>query len=124
MYEEGEFRVDWLAKFKKAFIIILILASIAIIFILFFNNKEQHFNDYFEDNINTMSKVAQNYYSHNKDYQKITLKEMLDRKMILDFVDEDGTTCDLNASYANIESNKVKVFLKCNQKEETRESII
>ena len=60
-----------------------------------------------------MLKVAQNYYQSNETSDKITLQEMLDKKMLLKFIDDDGNYCDTQSSYAIRQSNKVEVYLKC-----------
>ena len=68
--------------------------------------------------------MAKNYYKEQDAQEKITLKEMVNKKMLLQFVDENGRYCDINNSYAIRRNNKVEVFLKCSNQEKTTESNI
>ena len=110
MYDEVEYSVDWHSKFKKAIILGLVGLGISLILK---NNNIKPVDNYLEDNLNTMLKVAQNYYQTNETTTKITLQEMLDKKMLLEFVDDEGNYCDTHNSYAIKENNKVEVYLKC-----------
>ena len=120
MYTEAEYLFDWHSVIKKVLLIIIILATIA--GIIFLINKPKSTTSYFEDNMNTMVNVAANYYKNSTDNNKLTLKEMIDKKMILEFMDEDGSYCDINSSYARLNNDKIEVFLKCNSKAETKVS--
>ena len=124
MYDEVEYHINWASKFKKAIIVIGIIILIGIIVLSFLKNKPKVQNNFFEDNLNTMIKVAKNYYQNNENLDKITLKEMLDKKMMLEFYDENGHTCDLYSSYAKKENNKIEVYLKCETKQDSKTNFI
>jgi len=80
----------------------------------------------FADNITMMKEAAKDYYSIERlpkeigDKNKITLREMLDKKMILPFLDKDGNACDFDKSYVEVirmETEYVfKINLSCNTK--------
>ena len=118
MYDEAEYLFDWHSVAKRIIMVVIILTIIAIIILLF--NKSKTPANYFDDNLNTMTSVATRYYQQSNATEKITLKEMIDRRMLIEFVDEDGSMCDINNSYATVENNHVKVFLKCNSNQETK----
>ena len=81
----------------------------------------------FNENLMSMKEAAQSYYTTERlpqkvgDSTKITLREMLDKKIILPFKDKNGKQCDLDASYVQITKNEneyvMKVNLKCGDEE-------
>lgn len=85
-------------------------------------------NQIFTDNINLMKDVAKDYYTvdrvPSKDGQtyKLTLKEMIDKKLILPLTDRNGDTCDVNKSYVEItkvgKEYQLKVNLSCGKEED------
>lgn len=121
MYEEADYKFDWQNTLKKLIIVLLIGISFFIIFL--FINKDK--TTYFDDNIKTMSAVAKNYYSQNEEIkEQITLKEMIDKKMLNEFIDENGKTCDLNNSYAQINNKTIKIKLTCSTNQDIKEITI
>ena len=81
----------------------------------------------FNENLMSMKEAAQSYYTTERlpqkvgDSVKITLKEMLDKKIILPFKDKNGKQCDLENSYVKITKKDnefvMKVNLKCGSEE-------
>lgn len=124
MYDEVEYTINWGDKFKKGIIVAFVLFAIIFVILLIKPKNNLKNTNYFEDNINTMLNVAKNYYKEQDAQEKITLKEMVNKKMLLQFVDENGRYCDTNNSYAIRRNNKVEVFLKCSNQEKTTESNI
>ena len=124
MYDEVEYTINWGDKFKKGIIVAFVLFAIIFVILLIKPKNNLKNTNYFEDNINTMLNVAKNYYKEQDAQEKITLKEMVNKKMLLQFVDENGRYCDINNSYAIRRNNKVEVFLKCSNQEKTTESNI
>ena len=59
-------------------------------------------------NIQTMKDAAISYYTTERLPQEIngvsrmTLKEMLDKKLLIEFVDGNGKKCDVNNSYVEV----------------------
>lgn len=81
----------------------------------------------FNENIIAMKDGAKAYYTTSRlpqnvgDKVKMTLGEMLEKKIVLDFTDKNGETCDLTASYVEItkydDEYVMKVNLKCGEEE-------
>lgn len=78
----------------------------------------------FADNVDRMRDAAVNYFTNERLPQeigktvKITLGEMLNRKLVLPMLDQDGNACNPDASYvevtkASTEEYIMKVFLSC-----------
>lgn len=120
MYEQAEYRFDW-SSVKKKFLVILII-GILIFCIATLLIKPKNKTSYFDDNLTTMTSVAKKYYSQNNTAEKLTLEEMVNKKMVASFIDEDGNTCNLKKSYAQIDNNKVIVNLICNHNQKTTET--
>ncbi len=83
----------------------------------------------FAANVDSMKGAAINYYSVDRlpkekgDKVKLSLKEMLDKKLLLEMNDKNGKACDVNASYVEVEktgkeSYEMKVNLKCSDRED------
>ena len=81
----------------------------------------------FNENIISMKDAAKSYYTNPRlpqnvgDKVKMTLGEMLEKKIILPFTDKNGKTCSLTDSYVEItkydEEYIMKVNLKCGEEE-------
>lgn len=81
----------------------------------------------FNENVISMKESAKSYFTIPRlpvnvgDKKKITLKEMLDLKIILPFKDKNNDTCDLDNSYVEVtkydEEYVMKVNLKCGEEE-------
>ena len=119
---------------KKGFSILDIIVKI-ILFALFifilvwlFNKKVPNmtpfYSNVFRENIKYMQEAAESYFTDDKmptevgGEVKMTLSEMIEKKLILPFVDKDGNSCDLNNSYVTItkqpdESWILKTNLEC-----------
>ena len=119
---------------KKGFSILDIIVKMILfglfIFILvwLFNKKVPNmtpfYSNVFRENIKYMQEAAESYFTDDKMPQevggevKMTLSEMLEKKLLLPFVDKDGKSCDLNNSYVTItkqpdESWILKTNLEC-----------
>ena len=82
----------------------------------------------FNANIQMMKEAAIPYFTTERlpkevgDVEKLTLQEMLDKKLLLEFTDKNGDTCDTKNSYVSVtkEENEylMKVYLKCNDDED------
>lgn len=77
----------------------------------------------YADNVETMKEAATSYYTTSRlpknvgDSVSITLEEMLDKKMLLDFTDSNGKECDITNSYVKVtkmdDEYEMKVQLSC-----------
>ena len=90
---------------------------------------EPLFAGIFNDNITAMKEAARSYYttdrlpSTNGGKAKMTLQEMLNKKMLAPFVDSKGKSCDTSASYVEVTRNStydysMKVYLSCSDKKD------
>ena len=85
-------------------------------------------NQIFADNIDRMKNVAKTYYTVErlpKDFnesKKMTLKEMIDNKLILPLMDSNGKYCSEKDSYIQITKLEneyiIKVYLSCTDKQD------
>lgn len=82
----------------------------------------------FTQNITTMKEAAIPYFTTERlpenvgDSVTLTLKDMLDLKLLVPFVDKNGDTCDLKKSYVTLTKKDneylMKVNLKCGEEED------
>ena len=82
----------------------------------------------FNDNLKTIKEAAISYFTNERlpqtkgDTVKITLKEMKDKKLLLNVRDASGNTCSENNSYVEVtkEDNEylMKIFLSCSDLED------
>ena len=85
-------------------------------------------NQIFADNLDRMKDVAKSYYTVERlpkninDYKKMTLKEMIDNKLILPLMDSNGKYCSEEDSYIQITKLEneyvIKVYLSCSDKQD------
>ena len=85
-------------------------------------NSEAFANQLFNQNVMMMKNSAKDYFTlsrlpeKNGDQVKITLKQMLDEKIILPFVDSKGKACDTEASYVLVTKTDTEYLMKVNLK--------
>lgn len=82
----------------------------------------------YQDNLNNMKEAAITYYTTERlpktegSSKKMTLGEMLEKKLLLDVKDKNGNMCDSEASYVKItkynKEYRMKVNLKCGEEEQ------
>ena len=116
---------------KKFLITFLFVVLFIFVLLLLFPTKSALnplYDRIFQDNINTMKEVSEAYFTTDRlpkkegDTVKLTLKDMLDMKLLLAIKDKNGNTCDVNKSYVEItkleKEYKLKVNLKCGSEED------
>lgn len=132
---------------KKNHYIVKILITVVIIFILIFisvqyikpilvkknNNNMVHKNtnrkqtDSLIENINQMKDAATSYYSKenipisNGDFKKMSLREMIKRKIITELKDQNNKVINKDKSYVKIIKKDDTYLLKINVKDSTHE---
>lgn len=102
--------------------LLLILLFVLILLLLFPTKKSLNplYQSVFRDNINSMKDAASTYYTNERlpekvgESKKMTLREMLELKLILPFVDKDSKECDLDSSYVEITKKETEYELKVN----------
>lgn len=110
---------------KSTFIrdlIVKVLLIVLFIFLLMFlfpmPNLTTFYDAIFNNNVQTMKNAAEKWYTTDRmpkedgDIEKLTLQEMLDKKLILPFVDKDGNTCDTDSSYVSVTKDGEEYILK------------
>lgn len=85
-------------------------------------------NTIFNANVQTMKDAAISYFTTERlpknvgDKVTLTLKEMLDMKLLLPFTDKNGESCDVTKSYVTLEKKETEylmtVHLKCKGQED------
>lgn len=123
---------------KGVFVKILLVVVILFILMTLFptkgfltnyvNSKLKTNNDNFNNNLLSMATVASGYYTGSRlpkntgDKVSMTLGEMLDKKMLVNFTDENNKVCNNKKSYVEITKNQedytMKVNLSCKSKED------
>jgi len=104
-------------------LILIIIFVLLLIWLFPMPNLKHYYSSAFGENIEKMKDAATSYYTNErlpkteKDSVEISLKEMLDKKLLLPFVDSKGRKCDENHSYVEVtKSGKeylMKIFLSC-----------
>lgn len=114
---------------------ILFVALFVFILLWFFPTKgelkkavEPLYVSIFNENVQAMSEAAKSYFTTSRlpknvgDKVSLTLGDMLDKKLVLPFVDSQGKQCDLNNSFVEItkmdDEYNLKINLKCSDKED------
>lgn len=121
----------------KEFLLKLILIIIFVLLLIWLVPKP-NFDSYldalnplksqiFNSNIQEMKNAAITYYTSERlpqnvgDKKTLTLQQMYDMKLLVPFVDKNGNSCDVTASYVTIEKQEteylMKVNLKCGEEE-------
>ena len=116
-------------------IIMLILFILLLLWLFPKADLDVFYDQVYTNNIKTMKEAARNYYTVDRlpanvgDQTSMTLKEMVDNKMIIRFTDKDGKTCDESSSgieITKLSNNEytMKVELNCgDQKDYILETI-
>ena len=133
MYEEGHRGF----AFKNIIIKFLLIVVIIFLIIWLFPTKNYvkniidqklgtNTNQIFNTNIETMKNAAVSYYNGDRlpskkgDSRTLTLKEMLDKNLLVNFTDSNGKKCNTEKSYVKVTKNdkdySLKVNLVCSDK--------
>ncbi|MBR3116769.1 MAG: hypothetical protein IKF36_02715 [Bacilli bacterium] len=108
-------------------LLVKLLLIVIFIFLLMYlfpmPNLSPFYNSIFNDNVQTMKNAAEDYYTTERmpkeegKSTKMTLQEMLDKKLVLPFVDKNNEACDAKKSYVEVTKTKdeyeLKVSLTC-----------
>ena len=130
MYEEKSRRsiqIDWKSLLIKLGILLVVIFLIIWIVSLF-NNDDVPSN--FDQNMQSMRNAAIEYFTGSKlpsevnGTNYISLQEMFDQNLLIEFQDENGDDCDTQNSYAEItkisdEDYRIEVKLVCPNESDT-----
>ena len=84
----------------------------------------------FADNLERMKNAAINYYTDERlpkevgQYDKMTLSDMIGKKLIIALIDKNNKACDVEKSYVKITKADDEYILKVNLKDSEREDYI
>ncbi len=124
---ENERRINWFSLFIKIIIVFVFLLILIWLFSKIINRNRM--SKEFINNINSMEKASTEYFKEvdlplNKgDSLKISLGDLIDKKLISPVKDKNGKECDSKKSYSKI-TRKVRYYtldttLKCGKEEKT-----
>lgn len=130
MYEEKakkSIEINWKSLFIKLAILLIVVFVVLWIISLF---KKDDNKSNFGTNIGLMRDAATEYFTDSKlpsdinEDETITLKEMYNKKLLVEFKDENGNSCDTTNSYAKItkideENYRLEVKLVCEKESDT-----
>lgn len=130
MYEDKRFKlnINWKSMIIKLAILLLIVFLIC--FIVFRPKRDKSFIS-LENNIVTLKEVAIKYFRNNLtleeigDYDKVSLKELIDEELIKEQKDTKGNTCNPKKSYAYLTKTRdeefvLKINMNCGDNEESK----
>lgn len=131
MYEDKSRKVieiDWKSLLIKLGIL-LVVVFLVIWIVSLFGKKDENASN-FGVNLQSMREAATEYFTGSRlpsgvnDSKKITLKEMFDRNLLVEFQDENGNSCDTANSYAEAtkldeENYRIEVRLVCDNDSDT-----
>lgn len=117
MEEEKNYKMGF--NWKNIFIKVALLILIIILIIWLIPNKSNNplYDKIFNDNIQTMKEAARNYYTIDKlplnvgETSKLTLQEMLDKHMLLEFRDKNNNFCSTTESYVQVTKTGDKEYV-------------
>ncbi len=120
--KEFPFR-DFLLK-----LILIIIFVLLLVWLVPWPNNRVLTDRIFNANIQEMKDASLLYFTKDRlpakvgDKKTVTLREMLDLKLLLPFTDKNGKSCDVDKSYVTIEKLEdeylLKVYLKCGDEED------
>ena len=127
MYENDDYRIqiNWKNLLLKLALIVLLV--LLIIWIFPTPKLDSIYSRIYNENLNTMKSVAENYFTYDKLPKEtgatntLKLQDMVDKKIITSFTDKDNNACNGTNSYAQVtktDNNNyvLKVQLSCNEK--------
>ena len=107
--------------------IVLVVLFVFLLTLLFpMPNLKTFYDAVFNNNVQTMKDAAEDWFTTERmpkevgEEETLTLQDMLDKKLILPFLDKDGKECDTENSYVTVRKDEkeyvLKVYLSCNGK--------
>ena len=122
-------RFSWSGLFIKVIIVIIFILFTIWLLSLSNNGMSNSFdvltNSIFSQNMEKMKEVGKEYFTTERLPQKVgevetlTLKEMYEKKLILELTDKSGNACSAKDSYVSVEKYddeyQMKVYLECGE---------
>ena len=138
MYEESK-RTGWLNFLIKAIIAVIFILFVVWLFSLTTKGLSNSVSEYGKkldvltdtittDNFSRLEQVGKNYFTTERlpkntgDVEKVTLKELYEKNLILEVKDKNGNACSNDNSYISVtklESEyQMKIYLECGDKKD------
>ena len=101
-------------------ILLVLLFVFLLMWLLPMPNMKPLYDKVFSQNVSTMTNAAKAYYNTTRlpqeegETKKLTLRDMLNNKMIIEFTDSDGKTCNPDASYVEVTKQGKEYVFKTN----------
>lgn len=132
MYEDKDVTYKLSINWKDLIIKILLLVLFIVLIVWLFPTKSNLniFSDrIFNENIQTMKEAAKSYYTVDRlpsnigESRTMTLKDMIESHMLIEFTDKDEKTCDTKDSYVQVTKTgdneyALKVQLSCGKQKD------
>ena len=128
MYEDSNVTYKVGINWKDIIIKIILLALFIVLLLILFPKPDLDvfYDSIYTTNINTMKSAAEKYYTNDRlpatvgDSTSMTLKEMIDNKMIIRFTDKDKNYCDESSSKVQVTKTAdseyvLKIELNCGE---------
>lgn len=107
-------------------VVLIVIFVFLLTFLFPMPNLTTFYDAVFNDNVQTMKDAAEDWFTTERmpkevgDEETLTLQDMLDKKLILPFLDKDGNQCDTEKSYVTVKKEEneyiLKVYLSCDGK--------
>ena len=122
MTEERRYGINWVDLIIK--VVLLILFVLLICWLFPMPKLDTFYDKVFNENIQTMKTAARDYYTVDRlpssigETKSMSLKQLVDNKLVLDFSDKNGNACDTANSYVQVTKTldseyALKVQLTC-----------
>ena len=101
-------------------ILLVLLFIFLLMWLLPMPNLNPFYDKIFTENMESMKDAAKGYYTVSRlpknegESSKLTLKDMIDNKMIIEFTDSKGNKCDVNKSYVEVTKKDGEYTFKTN----------
>ena len=101
-------------------ILIVLLFVFLLMWLLPMPNMAPLYDKIFSQNISSMTDAAKSYYTTARlpqeegETKKLTLRDMLNNKMIIEFTDSNGKTCNADKSYVEVTKQNGEYIFKTN----------
>lgn len=130
MYEDKSvpFHINWKSLLIKLSILLVIV--FIVLFLISIFNRDEAKKSNFGTNLSAMRDAATEYFVGSRlpkkvnDSEIITLEEMFEQNLLVEFADENGNLCDTESSYAEVtkiddENYRLEVTLVCKNDNDT-----
>lgn len=113
---------------------VLVILTIILIYFLFFPKKsyvesklDNELNPIIEETFNQNTKsmeiASTNYFNEFKEETKVTLKQLIEKNLLVDLKDSKGNVCNSDESYIENKEDRLYIYLNCEEKKGTTEIV-